>query len=58
VIGYPVLPALYIILASAIAVILLIAEQTQTQALFGLAIVLFGVPVYFIWRKVESTSTR
>jgi APA family basic amino acid/polyamine antiporter len=58
VIGYPVLPALYIILASAIAVILLIAEQTQTQALFGLAIVLLGVPVYFIWRKVESAPAR
>jgi APA family basic amino acid/polyamine antiporter len=58
VVGYPVLPALYIILASAIAVILLIAEQTQTQALFGLAIVLLGVPVYFIWRKVESAPAR
>jgi hypothetical protein len=39
-------------------VILLIAEQTQTQALFGLAIVLLGVPVYFIWRKVESAPAR
>jgi APA family basic amino acid/polyamine antiporter len=58
VVGYPVLPALYIILASAIAVILLIADQTRTQALFGLAIVLFGVPVYFIWRKVESAPAR
>ena len=58
VIGYPVLPALYIILASAIAVILLIADQTRTQALFGAAIVLLGVPVYFIWRKVESAPAR
>jgi APA family basic amino acid/polyamine antiporter len=58
VVGYPVLPALYIILATAIAVILLIADQTRTQALFGLAIVLFGVPVYFIWRKVESVPAR
>jgi APA family basic amino acid/polyamine antiporter len=58
VVAYPVLPALYIILASAIAVILLIADQTRTQALFGLAIVLFGVPVYFIWRKVESVPAR
>jgi APA family basic amino acid/polyamine antiporter len=56
VVAYPVLPALYIILASAIAVILLIADQTRTQALFGLAIVLFGVPVYFIWRKVEGSA--
>jgi APA family basic amino acid/polyamine antiporter len=58
VVAYPVLPALYIILASAIAVILLIADQTRTQALFGLAIVLLGVPVYFIWRKVESAPAR
>ena len=58
VIGYPVLPALYIILASAIAVILLIADQTRAQAISGLVIVLLGVPVYFIWRKVESAPTR
>src|SRR5205807_9235379 len=58
VVGYPVLPALYIILASAIAVILLIADQTRAQALSGLVIVLLGVPVYFIWRKVESAPTR
>ena len=58
VVGYPVLPALYIILASAIAVILLIADQTRTQAIFGAAIVLLGVPVYFIWRKVESAPAR
>ena len=58
VIGYPVLPALYIILASAIAVLLLIADQTRAQALSGLVIVLLGVPVYFIWRKVESAPAR
>jgi uncharacterized membrane protein len=39
-------------------VILLIADQTRTQALFGLVIVLLGVPVYFIWRKVESAPAR
>ena len=58
VVGYPVLPALYIILASAIAVILLIADQTRAQAISGLVIVLLGVPVYFIWRKVESAPAR
>ena len=58
VVGYPVLPALYIVLASAIAVILLIANQTRAQALSGLVIVLLGVPVYFIWRKVESGPAR
>jgi len=58
VVAYPVLPALYIILASAIAVILLIADTTRAQALSGLVIVLLGVPVYFIWRKVESAPAR
>jgi APA family basic amino acid/polyamine antiporter len=57
-VGYPVLPALYIILASAIAVILLIADQTRAQAISGLVIVLLGVPVYFIWRKVEGAPAR
>jgi APA family basic amino acid/polyamine antiporter len=57
-VGYPVLPALYIILASAIAVILLIASQTRAQAISGLVIVLLGVPVYFIWRKVEGAPAR
>ncbi|MFL5635211.1 MAG: APC family permease [Gemmatimonadaceae bacterium] len=56
--GYPALPGLYIILASAIAVILLIADTTRAQAISGLVIVLLGVPVYFIWRRVEGTPAR
>ncbi|MFL5544200.1 MAG: APC family permease [Gemmatimonadaceae bacterium] len=56
--GYPALPGLYIILASAIAVILLIADTTRAQAISGLVIVLLGVPVYFIWRKVEAAPAR
>jgi APA family basic amino acid/polyamine antiporter len=57
-IGYPFLPALYIVLATAIAVILLIADKTRAQALSGLVIVLLGVPVYFLWRKAESAPVR
>jgi basic amino acid/polyamine antiporter, APA family len=52
-IGYPVLPALYVALAAAVAVILLIAERTRTEAVGGLVLVLIGVPVYFLWRKLE-----
>jgi len=52
--GYPVLPALYIVLAGAVSVILLIASQTRTQAFFGLVLVLIGVPVYALWRRVEA----
>ena len=52
--GYPVLPALYIVLAGAVSVILLIASQTRTQAFFGLVLVLIGIPVYALWRRVEA----
>ena len=48
--GYPVVPALYILLAAAIAVDLLIVKPTYTWP--GLLIVLLGLPVYVIWKKV------
>jgi APA family basic amino acid/polyamine antiporter len=54
-VGYPVLPALYMVLAATVAVILLIAPKTRTEALSGLALVLIGIPVYFIWRRVEAS---
>jgi basic amino acid/polyamine antiporter, APA family len=50
--GYPVVPALYMVTASAIALVLLL-YQTRT-ALPGLAIVLTGIPVYFAWRRKSS----
>ena len=55
-VGYPVLPALYIVLAIAVAIILLIADKTRTQAFSGLVLVLIGVPVYFAWRAVEGRT--
>lgn len=54
-IGYPVLPGLYILLAASVAVILLIADKTRVQALSGLALVLIGIPVFLLWRKVEGS---
>ncbi|MEP6509826.1 MAG: amino acid permease [Gemmatimonadales bacterium] len=53
-IGYPVLPALYIVLASTIAVVLLIADKTRAQAISGLVLVAIGVPVFFLWRMAEK----
>lgn len=47
--GYPVLPALYILLALAICIDLLIFKPNYTWP--GLLIVLAGVPVYFVWRR-------
>jgi len=51
-IGYPVLPALYIALAASVAVILLVADKTRAQALSGLVLVLIGVPIYYLWRRL------
>jgi APA family basic amino acid/polyamine antiporter len=54
-VGYPVLPALYIVLAAAVAVILLLAPRTRTEAVSGLVLVLIGIPVYYAWRAVEGS---
>ncbi len=48
--GYPIVPALYVIGASVILVVLFVYQTTATWP--GLLIVLTGVPVYFIWRKL------
>lgn len=47
--GYPLLPALYIVAATVILMVLAV-YRTQTSWP-GLLIVLAGVPVYFLWRK-------
>jgi APA family basic amino acid/polyamine antiporter len=54
--GYPVLPALYIVLASAISIALLIADKTRAQALIGLVLVLIGVPVYYAWQRFSNSN--
>jgi APA family basic amino acid/polyamine antiporter len=46
--GYPILPALYVLFASLIAIDLLIFKTKYSGS--GLAIVLLGIPVYFLWR--------
>lgn len=50
--GYPVIPAVYIILAAAISIDLLIFKPHDTWP--GLGIVLLGIPVYFVWKKYNS----
>ena len=47
--GYPVLPAIYIILALALCVDLLIYKPNYTWP--GIIIVLIGIPVYFFMKK-------
>ena len=53
-VGYPFLPGLYIVLASTVAIILLIANKTRTQAISGLVLVLLGVPVFLAWRRANA----
>jgi APA family basic amino acid/polyamine antiporter len=47
--GYPVLPALYIVLATGICVVLLRYKPQYTWP--GLIIVLLGIPVYLLWSR-------
>jgi APA family basic amino acid/polyamine antiporter len=45
--GYPIVPALYLVVASAIMLVLLLYKTETTWP--GLLIVLAGVPIYFLW---------
>jgi len=47
--GYPVVPIIYLVVAAAICVDLLIFKPTYTWP--GMIIVLLGIPVYFLWKK-------
>jgi APA family basic amino acid/polyamine antiporter len=48
-IGYPVLPAIYIVMATFIDIVLLRYKPQYTWP--GLIIVLLGIPVYFLWSR-------
>jgi basic amino acid/polyamine antiporter, APA family len=52
--GYPFVPALYMVAASTIALVLLL-YRTKTS-LPGLAIVLTGVPVYWLWKRRAASA--
>jgi APA family basic amino acid/polyamine antiporter len=57
--GYPVLPALYIVMAAWICIVLLRYKPQYTWP--GLVLVLLGIPVYFLWsirssRQIEPSS--
>ncbi|MEY2508911.1 MAG: basic amino acid/polyamine antiporter, family [Verrucomicrobiota bacterium] len=51
--GYPIVPALYIVGASVILIVLFVYQTATTWP--GLIIVLTGVPIYFLWRKPDPT---
>ncbi len=54
--GYPVLPAIYLLLAGTIEVQLLRYKPQYTWP--GLVIILSGVPVYWLWQRSQSARSR
>jgi APA family basic amino acid/polyamine antiporter len=53
-VGYPLLPAAYVVAAAAVATSLVVAPVTRQQSLAGLFCVLIGVPIYFSLRTARS----
>lgn len=47
--GYPIIPAIYILITITIMIILLIYKPNYTFP--GLVIVLLGIPVFYLWRR-------
>ena len=50
--GYPYLPIVYVVLASAVCLDLLIYKPKYTWP--GMIIVLLGIPVYYVWKALGS----
>ncbi len=53
--GYPWLPAIYIVMALFIDIVLLLYKPQYTWP--GLVIVLLGIPVYFLWSRNGSANS-
>lgn len=51
--GYPLIPALYILVTTAICINLVVFEPFNTS--MGLAIIAIGVPVYFVFKLKSKT---
>jgi APA family basic amino acid/polyamine antiporter len=54
--GYPVLPAIYIIMASWICIVLLRYKPQYTWP--GLVLVLLGIPVYLFWSRRSDSQMK
>ena len=54
-VGYPALPAIYIVIALFIDVVLLRYKPQYTWP--GLMIVLLGIPVYYLWTRRTGAAT-
>ncbi len=53
--GYPFLPAIYIVLASLVVVVMYIHKPEYCQR--GLVIMLIGIPVYLLFKKFSGKET-
>jgi basic amino acid/polyamine antiporter, APA family len=54
--GYPVLPALYIVMAAWICIVLLRYKPQYTWP--GLALVIVGIPVYLFWSRSSRAKEQ
>lgn len=54
--GYPVIPAIYILTTIVIMIILLIYKPNYTFP--GLGIVILGIPVFYIWRRLNRDQVN
>jgi hypothetical protein len=45
---------LYIALAGGVMVLILLSPTSRFQAVSGLVLVLIGIPVYYLWRRIEG----
>jgi APA family basic amino acid/polyamine antiporter len=54
--GYPVLPAIYLLMAAWICVVLLRYKPQYTWP--GLVLVLLGIPVYLLWSRRSSSQAE
>jgi basic amino acid/polyamine antiporter, APA family len=52
--GYPVLPALYVVVAALICIDLLVYKPMYTWP--GVIIVLIGIPIYFLWNRFNRNQ--
>jgi basic amino acid/polyamine antiporter, APA family len=57
-IGYPVLPALYIVLTTIVMILILASPTTRQDAILGLGLVLIGIPVFYLWRRIDAPAMR
>ncbi|HLK61997.1 MAG TPA: amino acid permease [Bryobacteraceae bacterium] len=54
--GYPVVPALFIVMSVVVAVIQVAADPVQAAT--GLLIVVLGLPVYYLWVRTRHADHR